>query len=100
MDAGADRLPRLPGDPQDDDRDRETDDRIADLKAERDDDRACDHREAHEPVDACVVSVGDERWARQTPPGAKPDLSGCLVAEEAEDAGGREGTEVVDRLRV
>src|SRR5215208_7447885 len=100
MDAGADRPPRLPGDPQDDDRDREADDRITDLKAERDDDRTRDHCEADEPVDAGMVSIGDQRRARQPPPGAKPDLSGCLVTEEADDAGGREGAEVVDRLRV
>src|SRR5215207_9469011 len=100
MDAGADRLPRLPGNPQDDDRDREADDRIADLKTEGDHYRARDHREADEPVDAGVVPVGDQRRARQPASGTQADLSRGLVAEEADDAGGSQGAKVVDRLGV
>ena len=39
----ADGSPGLPGDPQDHERDREADQRIADGEAERDDDRGGDH---------------------------------------------------------
>ncbi len=57
----ADRPPRLPRDAQDDERDREPDQWIAELEAERDDDRAADDSERDETVGACVIAVGDER---------------------------------------
>ncbi len=56
----AHRLPGLPGDAQDDERDREPDERIGDLEAERDDDRAGDNAERDEGVSPGVMAVGDE----------------------------------------
>ena len=62
--------------------------------AERDDDGAGDDAERDEAVDAGVVAVGDQRRAREPPPGAEPNLGGELVADEADHAGGREHPEV------
>src|SRR5581483_5706459 len=52
-------VPRVPGDLQDHERDREADYRVGDLRAERDDDRARNNPERDEAVDASVVAVGD-----------------------------------------
>src|SRR5216117_3004282 len=61
--APGDRLPRLPGDSQDHERDAEADERIADVEAERHDHCARDDRQADEGVDPRVVAVGDQRGA-------------------------------------
>ncbi len=54
----ADGVPRVPGDLEDDERDRQADDRVGDLSAESNYDRARDHTERDEAVDAGVVAVG------------------------------------------
>ena len=55
-----------------------------------------DHAEGHEPVDAGVVTVGDERRAVEPFPGAEADPRGELVAEESDQAGHGERDEVVE----
>ncbi len=61
----------MPGDPEDHEGDREPDQRVGDLEADRDDDRAGDDAEADGSVGAGVVAVGDERGAVQAAaPGA------------------------------
>jgi hypothetical protein len=96
----ADGLEGLPGDAQDHQRDGEADERVADVAADGDDDRAGDDGEADEPVRAGVVAVGDQGGAVEVAPGTEADLRGDLVADEADDAGGGERPEVVDRLRI
>ena len=90
--------PGVPGDLQDDEGDREADDRVGDLRAERDDDRAGDDAERDEAVDAGVVAVGDQRRAVEPATAAQPHLGGDLVAEEADHAGGGEHPEVREVL--
>jgi len=50
----------VPGDAEDDEGNREPDERVGDLGAERDHDRAEDDAEADETVRAGVVAVRDE----------------------------------------
>ena len=66
----------------------------------RDEGGAGDHGQGDEPVDAGVVSVGDQRGAVESPAGSEPDLGGDLVADEADHAGGREHPQVGERLGV
>ena len=55
----AHRPPRLPRDPQDDQRDPEPDQGVREVEAHSDDRGAGDHAEADEGVGAGVVAVGD-----------------------------------------
>jgi len=96
----ADRPPGLPSDPQDDERDREPDQRVAELEAERHDDRAADDSERDESIGACVVAVGDKCRAAEALAGAEADQGGDLVADESDRAGGGECAEVGERLWV
>ena len=57
----ANGVPGVPRDLQDHERDRETDDRVGDLRTERDNRGARDHSERHEPVDPRVLSVRGHR---------------------------------------
>ena len=52
------------------------------------------------PSIAGVVSVGDERGARESLAGAEPHLGGDLVADEADHAGRGEHPQVRQLLRV
>jgi hypothetical protein len=90
-----DRAPQVPSDAQDHDRDRQADQGVGDVEAERDDDRARDDREADEPVNASVVSVGDERGTVEAGAGAQAHLGRDLVADEADDRR-LQGAAVVD----
>jgi hypothetical protein len=92
LDAGValDGREGLPGDAQDDQRDDEADDRVADLEPEGHDDRAGDDAQADVAVGPGVGAVGDQRGAVEPVPGAGADLGRDLVADEADDAGGRE----------
>ena len=56
-------------------------------KPEPDADRAGEHREAGEAVDAGVLPVGDEGDAADAPTGADAELGDGLVAEEADEGG-------------
>ena len=56
----SDRLPRLPGDAEDDECDRESDQRIGKLCSERNKCCAGDDSEGDESVGAGVVAVGDQ----------------------------------------
>jgi hypothetical protein len=87
---GADRLEGLPGDAQDHERDCEADERVGDLEAERDGGRGGDDGEGDVAVGTGVVAVGDERGAAELASGAQADLSGDLVADEPDGAGGGE----------
>ena len=95
-----DRAPRIPGDLEDHERDRETDDRVANARAERDHDRARDDAQRNEAVDAGVIAVGDQRRTRQPPARAQPYLRGQLVTDEADDAGRRQHPEMRQVLRM
>lgn len=85
---------------QDDQRDREADERVAELEAERHDYRAADDSEGDESIGACVVSVGDKCRAAEALAGAEADQCGDLVADESDRAGGGECAEVGERLWV
>src|ERR1700675_3846896 len=80
------RMPALPGDPENDDRDDQSDDRIGQAEPERDDSRACKNAEADEAVNASVLAVGYQGRAVQPASGSKPHLSGDLVTDEADQA--------------
>ena len=67
------RLPGVPRDAQDHDRDREADQRIGDLEAERDDGGAGDDGQADVRVGAGVVAVGDQRGAVEPAARARTD---------------------------
>lgn len=96
----ANGVPRFPGDAQDDQCDHEADDRVGDLRAERDDDRARNNAEGDEAVDAGVLAVGDHRGARESPSSAEPYPGGKLVAGEADGARSSKHPEVGQVLRV
>src|SRR5439155_1123905 len=68
----ADRPPRLPGDAENQERDRKPDQRVAHVGAEGDHAGARDDAEADEAVDACVVPVGDEGRAAERLAAAEP----------------------------
>jgi hypothetical protein len=61
-----------------------------DLGTKRDDDRAGHHAQRDKAVDAGAVAVRHHGRAGGTFPGAKSHLRGDLIAEEADDAGGRQ----------
>ena len=64
----ADGVPGIPGDRQDHQRDRKTDDRVGDLHTERNGGRARNNPERYETVDPGVVAVGDHAaLARRRP---------------------------------
>jgi hypothetical protein len=97
---GRDRAPGVPGDLDDHERDCEADDRVGDVGAERDADRARDDAERDEAVDSGVVAVGDQRRAREAPAGPVADGGGALVADETHQTGGGQRPEVRELLRV
>ena len=84
----ANGVPRLPGDAEDDERDQEADDRVRDLRAERDERGRQDDAERDEAVDARVVPVGGHRGACEAAPGRQAHVGGELVPGEADRAGG------------
>ena len=79
-----DCVPGLPGDAEDDEGDRETDDRVGSLEADSDEYSAYDDSERDEPIDASVLAVSDHRRAREPSASPEPDLSRQLVADEAD----------------
>src|SRR5579862_3208794 len=95
-----DGLPGVPGDLEDHSGDRETDQRIRDRCAERDDCRAGDDAERDEGIDARVVPIGDQGGTVKAFPAAQPDSRGDLVSDEPDDARGREHPKVTQVLRV
>src|SRR5512132_3358973 len=95
----ADRLPGLPGDPEDHPGDDDGDDRIGHREAERDQDGAEHHPEADEAVGPRVVAVGYQGWAVQSPAGAEPHLGGYLVPSEADGSGSGERQQMIGGLR-
>jgi hypothetical protein len=78
----ANRPPRLPGDPQDHERDPEADDRIDNWCSARDDDRRGNHSQAHERIGSGMVSIADPRGAAQSSPTTAPVRS--ILARERE----------------
>src|SRR4029077_17811079 len=74
--------PTLPGDAQDERGDEESDDRIGDRGAGRDDNRAENHAGADDRVAARGVAVGDQRSAVQPAPAREPDAGGDRVADD------------------
>ena len=87
--------PGLPRDAQDDERDREADERVSDVQAERHDGGGRDDRQRDVGVGAGVFAVGDERGAVEPPAGAVCEMMrGDPVAGEADRAGGGERAEV------
>src|SRR5215204_6020760 len=61
---GGDDAPGIPGDLDDHECNQEADDRVSSGEAERDEGGARDDTERDEAVDACVVAVCDQGWAR------------------------------------
>jgi hypothetical protein len=53
----------LPSDPQDESRDRKTDERVRDPDSESHDRGRRDYAERDEPVNVGVMTVSNERWA-------------------------------------
>src|SRR5215208_5537988 len=98
--ARADGAPGLPGDAQDDERDREPDERVGDGEADGDDGGAGDDGEADVGVGAGVGAVGDEGGAVESAAGACADARGDPVADEAEGTGGGERAERFGLARV
>ena len=92
--------PRVPGDAQDHDGDREADQRVGDRDADRDHRGAGDHGERDICVCAGVRAVGDQRGAVEPAAGAGADDRGDPVAGEADRAGCAERAELVDVLGV
>ena len=90
------RSPRLPGDSEDDRRDPHADDRISHRKAERDQRRARNDRQAHESIGARVEAVGHKRGAVEFPPGADSQDRRQLVSQKPYDARRREDGEVAE----
>jgi hypothetical protein len=89
-----DRMPRVPRDVEDDERDRKADDRIGDGHAESYDNGACEHAEADEAVNASVVAVCDESRAVESPPCSRPNLSRNLISDESDHSGRRQPPQV------
>src|SRR6266545_8142484 len=79
--------PGVPGDLEDHERDREADQRVGDLDAEPDDERAGNDAEADQGIDASMIAVGDERRAPQPPPRPEPDAGRDLVADVTDEPG-------------
>src|SRR5687768_6444184 len=98
--SSAHRLPRLPGDAQDDERDAEADERISNVEPNGDDDGAGDNTEAHVGIGSGVVAVGDQSGAVEPVTGAGPDLRGDPVADKANSTGSSEHAEPVRSVRV
>src|SRR5918999_5975506 len=95
-----DGAPGVPGDLEDHECDRESDQRVGDWCAEADGDRAGDDAERDVAVGAGVVAVGDQGGAGEFAAAAESDLGGELVAEEADQAGGGEHPEMGQLLRI
>src|SRR5215218_1338180 len=94
------RQPGLPGDAEDHERNGKADQGICDRRPQRDPGGAADDAERDESVGASVVAIGDERGALEAPPRPKPHPRRGLVSKEANRAGGGEGAQVRERLRV
>ena len=88
------RPPRVPGDLEYDQCDHQSDNRVCDSQPERHDRSARDYSERDESVDACVITVRDQRGAVEAPAAPKPDLSGDLVPDEADDTRRRQRPQV------
>ena len=86
-DADADRAPGIPGDPEDHDRDQQTDDRVANLPAESNEGRTHDDSQGDEAVHAGMLSVSNEGGAAQSLARVQTDTRGQFVAQEADEAG-------------
>ena len=76
------------------------DERVTDLRAERDDDGAGDDAKRDEAVHAGVIAVRDHGRARQPPTGPQPNLRSEFVAEEADHSRGGQDPEMRELLRV
>ena len=96
----ADRVPRLPGDPQDHDSDDKGDQRVAKVEAKCDNDCTEHDAETDVGVSTSVVAVGHERRAFESLPGACSDERGEEVAEEADRACQGERKEMFGGIRV
>src|SRR3990170_2906373 len=94
------RPPGVPRDLEDHKRDHQPHDRVCEIEAERDTECAHHDSQRDEAVDACVISVSDQRRARKSPSGPEPHLRGNLVPEEADDARERQRAEIRERLGV
>lgn len=91
--------PEIQRDSEDEKRDRQADER-GKPRAERNRERAGDDAERHEPVCAGMVAVGNEGSIVEAPPRPQVHLSGELVADEADQRGGRERPQVREDLLV
>ncbi len=91
---------RVPDDEEDRDRDGQADQGIEDRDAHRDPNRADQDSQRGETVDPGVLAVGDQRGRADLPADPDPEDGDRLVAEEADDRGGRHPPEVRDRLGV
>lgn len=97
---GANRVPCLPCDAKDERGDREADDRVSARDANRYERGGDDDSERHVAIDACVVTIGDQRRTVEPRARAQPDLRGDFVPDEADRSGDRENREVGEIARV
>ena len=85
--------PGVPGDPEDDRGDGETDERVGDRAPDGDHGRRGDDGQRDVGIGACVGAVGHERRAAGTSTGPGADQGGDPVPREPDGAGGRERAE-------
>lgn len=98
--AGEHGTRRLPDDAEDHHCDDEPDDRVGQREAQPDTRGAEHHGKAGQPVDAGMVTVGDERRALDLAADADAEHGDDLVADETEHPGRCHDAEHVDLLRV
>ena len=82
----ADGPPRLPGDAENHGGDGEADQRVRPLETNRDDRGGSDDAEGDVSVHVCVVSIGDECGAVESPAGTEANTGREFVADEADES--------------
>jgi hypothetical protein len=95
---GTDGAPSLKCDAQDQCRDGEADDGVGARDPDGHRARGNDDAERHEPVNAGVLTVGDERRAVDAPPASQPHTSRELVSRETNHARERQRPEMIKML--
>src|SRR3954453_23462042 len=94
------RVPGVPRDLEDDERDHEPDYWVGGAESRCDEPCTCDHPERNETVDPRVIAVGDQRWALKPLPRTLPDLRGDPVSYKADRSCRREQPKVRQRARI
>src|SRR5436190_17327517 len=100
MSGAANRVPGVPRDLEDDERDHEPDDRVGDVESQCDESRTCDHPEGHEAVDTRMTAVGEQGGTVEPSPGPQPNLCRNLVPDKADRTRSRQQPQVRKRARI